>query len=170
MSLLLTASICLRFSVLNAQTLFCFMSTFFSSGFLLLSTIIGLAALPVSLQAFAIWALEFFSLIGVYVAMFFKILRRAFQILFLSFFLIIAFALPLFLLTSGMQEFSTFGFAIFTVFGYMLGEIQYENFIESKSNSAFLIATVVISGYNDDHCYGKPSYRSRCGRHRAEQT
>ena len=52
MSLLLTASIRLRFSVLNAQTLFCFMSTFFSSGFLFLSTIIGLAALPVSLPGF----------------------------------------------------------------------------------------------------------------------
>ena len=52
MSLLLTASIRLRFSVLNAQTLFCFMSTFFSYGFLLLSTIIGLAALPVSLPGF----------------------------------------------------------------------------------------------------------------------
>ena len=145
---MLTASIRLKFNFLNVQSFFCFMSTFFSLLFLLhpnpfKSLWIG------SIACFFSWllifgSLKFASIFGIYVTIFFKILRRAFLVLFLSVFLIIAFALPLFLLTKDMQEFSTFGSSMFMVFGYMLGEIQYESFIARSTNSDSPLLVIIV--------------------------
>ncbi len=145
---LLSSLLRLRFNFFNLQAVFCLMSTVFSFLFLVRSNPFNNVWIG-SIACFFSWvqlfgALKFASVIGIYVVIFFKILLRAFQVLFLSIFLIIAFALPLFLLTQNMQEFSTFGYSIFSVFGYMLGEIQYEAFIDSKSNSSLLIITVVM--------------------------
>lgn len=75
-------------------------------------------------------ALEFFDILGIYVNMFFKILRTAFQVLFACTFLLMAFALAMYMIANKVTEFSSVGFSLFSVFGYMLGEIQYSLFIE----------------------------------------
>ena len=80
-------------------------------------------------------ALEFFDVFGVYVNMFFKILRTVFHVLFVCFFLLMAFALAMYVVASRVTEFSSIGFSIFSVFGYMLGEVQYSLFIEKASSS-----------------------------------
>ena len=146
--LLLLALIRLKLNFLDVQVLFCSMSSFFSLFFLLHSNPFNHVWIG-SIACFFSWlllfgSLKFVSIIGIYVTIFFKILRRAFLVLFLSVFLIIAFALALFLLTKNMQEFSTFGFSMFTVFSYMLGEIQYESFIERSTNSDSPLLVIIV--------------------------
>lgn len=78
--------------------------------------------------------LEFVDVVGVYAHMFFKILRTVFQVLFICFFLLMAFALAMYVIASQVMEFSSVGFSIFSVFGYMLGEVQYSLFIDKASS------------------------------------
>jgi transient receptor potential cation channel subfamily A protein 1 len=80
-------------------------------------------------------ALEYFDILGIYVNMFFKILRTVFHVLFVCFFLLMAFALAMYVIASQVTEFSSVGFSIFSVFGYMLGEVQYSLFIEKASST-----------------------------------
>ena len=79
-------------------------------------------------------SLEFFNTLGIYVSMFFKILRTVFHVLFACSFVLMAFAVSLFVIASEVPEFANVGYSLFTVFGYMLGEIQYSLFI-SKANA-----------------------------------
>lgn len=108
--------------------------------FLLSPNPFGLSTLPFGAGAcFFSWlalfgALEFIDVFGIYVNMFFRILRTAFQVLVVCLFLLIAFALALYVIAREVTEFSNIGFALFTVFGYMLGEIQYSLFIEKIKN------------------------------------
>ena len=56
-----------------------------------------------------------------------------------------AFAVPLFLLGRSITEFSNLGYSLFSVFGYMLGEVQYSLFIENTgTHSVFLIVIVTV--------------------------
>lgn len=90
-------------------------------------------------------ALEFFNVMGIYVNMFFKILRTAFQVMFACVFLLMAFALSIYMLASRVTEFSNVGFSLFSVFGYMLGEIQYSLFIRrADSGTAMESVTIVF--------------------------
>ena len=79
-------------------------------------------------------ALEMFDKLGIYVNMFFKILRTAFQVLFLCSFLIIAFGISMYIIASEITDFSNVGYASFTVFGYMFGEIPYSLYVEKTSS------------------------------------
>lgn len=88
-------------------------------------------------------ALEFINVLGIYVNMFFKILRTVFQVLFACLFLLMAFALAIYMLASRVTEFSDVGFSLFSVFGYMLGEIQYSLFIKEATDGT-PIQTIVI--------------------------
>lgn len=97
-------------------------------------------------------ALEFFDVFGVYVNMFFKILRTVFHVLFVCIFLIMAFSLAMYMVASQVTEFSSVGFSLFSVFGYMLGEVQYSLFIEKASsegqenlrNSGVIIVVIIV--------------------------
>ena len=90
-------------------------------------------------------SIQFLSIFGIYVTMFYHILCRAFKVLTVSLVLLMAFALPMFLLGRSFIEFSNLGFSLFSVFGYMLGEIQYSLFVSNdNSNSAVLIFCVTV--------------------------
>ncbi len=97
-------------------------------------------------------SLEFFNTTGIYVNMFFKILRTVFKVLFACSFLLMAFAISLFVIAGEVPEFSNAGYSLFSVFGYMLGEIQYSLFIakstaamERNSSSSSALAIIIIT-------------------------
>ena len=74
--------------------------------------------------------LELFTVFGIYVQMFIVITRTAFQVLVVCIFLLMAFACSFYVLAEyRFPAFSTVGYSLFTMFGYMLGEIQYDMFI-----------------------------------------
>ena len=94
-------------------------------------------------------SLEFFDSIGIYVNMFFKILRTVFQVFFVCLFLLVAFGLAMYILAGGVTDFSNVGYSFFSVFGYMLGEVQYSLFIQEASagnlqNSRLIIFVIFI--------------------------
>ena len=73
-----------------------------------------------------IMGLLFFKLFGVYIKMFLTVTTTVFKVLFVSFFLILAFAFPFYILAGPLPFFASIGYSLFTLFSYMLGEIQYE--------------------------------------------
>ena len=74
--------------------------------------------------------LELFTVFGIYVQMFIAITRSAFQVLVVCIFLLMAFACAFYVLAGfRFLAFSSIGYSLFTMFGYMLGEIQYDMFI-----------------------------------------
>ena len=74
--------------------------------------------------------LGLFTVFGIYVQMFIAITRTAFQVLVLCIFLLMAFACAFYVLAGhAFPSFSSVGYSLFTMFGYMLGEIQYDMFI-----------------------------------------
>lgn len=94
-------------------------------------------------------ALEFFDVFGIYVNMFFKILRTVFQVFFVCLLLLFAFGLAMYILAGRVTDFSNIGYSFFSVFGYMLGEVQYSLFIQEASkgslqHSEFIIFVIFI--------------------------
>ena len=90
-------------------------------------------------------ACQFFHSYGIYVRMYYRILYRVFEVLLISFILLLSFAVPLFLLGRSITEFSNLGYSLFSVFGYMLGEVQYSLFIENTgTHPVFLIVIVTV--------------------------
>ena len=80
------------------------------------------------------WALQYFGHIGIYMTMFIAITKTVLKVLVVAFFVIFAFALSLHVLLVGLPQFSSIGNSLFTTFGYMLGEVNYDLFI-LKANS-----------------------------------
>ena len=81
-------------------------------------------------------ALLFFEVFGIYVKMFLTVTATLFKVLCLSFFLILAFVFPFYILAAPFPFFSSIGYSLFTLFSYMLGEVQYELIIlEDQSGS-----------------------------------
>jgi transient receptor potential cation channel subfamily A protein 1 len=73
-----------------------------------------------------IMGLLFFKLFGIYVKMFLTVITTVFKVLVVSGFLILAFAFPFYILAGPLPPFASIGYSLFTLFSYMLGEIQYE--------------------------------------------
>ena len=73
-----------------------------------------------------IMGLLFFKLFGIYVKIFLTVTITIFKVLFVSFFLILAFAFPFYILAGPLPPFASIGYSLFTLFSYMLGEVQYE--------------------------------------------
>jgi len=87
-----------------------------------------------ALASFLTWfgvvlSLQFYDIFGIYVRMFLTITRTACQVLLISILFLTGFALSLHILAHTVPEFSNVGYALFSMFGYMMGEIQYELFI-----------------------------------------
>lgn len=74
--------------------------------------------------------IQLFDLFGVYVTMFLAITRRAFQVLLICFLFVMSFGLSFYILAGNLKQYSSIGYAIFVNFGHMLGEIDYEAFVE----------------------------------------
>ena len=74
--------------------------------------------------------IQLFDLFGVYVTMFLAITRRAFQVLLICFLFVMSFGLSFYILTGNLKQYSTIGYSLFVNFGHLLGEIDYEGFVE----------------------------------------
>ena len=81
-----------------------------------------------------IMGLLFFKLFGIYVKMFLTVTITVFKVLFVSFYLILAFAFPFYILAGPLPPFASIGYSLFTLFSYMLGEVQYELIILEDQN------------------------------------
>lgn len=93
----------------------------------------------------AAFSLELFTVFGIYVQMFIAITRTAFQVLVLCIFLLMAFACSFYVLCGHIfPVFSTVGYSLFTMYGYMLGEIQYDMFIVVDSSGRLKDGQLVI--------------------------
>ena len=84
-------------------------------------------ALAVCLAWFAFaWDLQLIEHLGIYTIMFLAVTRTVLQVLFIAIFFFLAFAFSLYILARNIPQFSEIGYSMFTVFGYMLGEIDYD--------------------------------------------
>ena len=91
-----------------------------------------------ALACFSSWfdlflGLEFFGTFGVYVKMFLQIVRTVFKVLVICSLLIFAFAVVFYMLAGSITQFSMISYSLFLMFGYMMGEIQYDLFIVEDS-------------------------------------
>ena len=95
-----------------------------------------------------ILSMEFFDVFGTYVKMFTTILRTVFQVFIICIFLLMGFAYSFYILAGGIPEFSTISYSLFSMIGYMLGEIPYSVFIRSDraglQNGDFVMIFVVL--------------------------
>jgi transient receptor potential cation channel subfamily A protein 1 len=99
--------------------------------------------------------IQLFDLFGVYVTMFLAITRRAFQVLLICFFFVISFGLSFYILTGNLKQYSTIGYSLFVNFGHLLGEIDYEGFVEEDVDGnlnfhwltfTFVVALAILMG------------------------
>ena len=106
-----------------------------------------------SLACFLSWfmliiSMEFFGVIGLYVEMFTTVLRTVIQVLFICFFLLMAFAFSFYVLAASFSDFSNIGYSLFTMIGYMVGDISYSTFvtydIENSQNGNFVLIFVAL--------------------------
>lgn len=89
--------------------------------------------------------MELFTVFGIYVQMFIAITRTAFQVLVICIFLLMAFACAFYVLAGDrLPAFTTVGYSLFTMFGYMLGEIQYDAFILVDASGELRYGQLVI--------------------------
>ena len=80
--------------------------------------------------------LSLFDLFGIYVVMFIHVTRTIFLVLSLCFLFLLAFGLAFYIIASGDPNFSTIGYSLFTVSGYLLGQINYGQFILDQNGGA----------------------------------
>ena len=89
--------------------------------------------------------LELFTVFGIYVQMFIAITRTAFQVLVVCIFLLMAFACAFYVLVGfRLLSFSSIGYSLFTMFGYMLGEIQYDIFLVRDDSEKFPFIDLIL--------------------------
>ena len=80
--------------------------------------------------------LSLFDLFGIYMVMFVHVTRTIFLVLSLCFLFLLAFGLAFYIIASGDPNFSTIGYSLFTVSGYLLGQINYGQFILDQNSGA----------------------------------
>ena len=78
--------------------------------------------------------MEHFDVIGIYVTMFLQVLTTLIKVLILCFFFLVAFSLSFYILLGEQAMFSNFGFSLFTIFSYLLGEIDYVTYVDLQKN------------------------------------
>ena len=88
-----------------------------------------------------IMGLLFFELSGIYVKMFITVTTTVLKVLLVSFFLIMAFAFPFYILANPLPNFASIGYSLITLFIYMLGEVQYELIIPEDQSSNLLCSS-----------------------------
>ena len=91
-----------------------------------------------------IMGLLFFKLFGIYVKMFLTVTTTVFKVLIVSFFLILSFAFPFYILASPLPPFASIGYSLFTLFSYMLGEVQYELIVVEDQSGNLSYSPVIF--------------------------
>jgi transient receptor potential cation channel subfamily A protein 1 len=102
-----------------------------------------------AIASFFVWfslilKVQLFDLFGVYVTMFITITRSVFQVLVIFFLFICAFALSFYILAGNLHPFSTIGYSFFTNFAHLLGEIDYNQFIEASAEGILQFDTLTF--------------------------
>ncbi len=84
-------------------------------------------------------ALEHLALAGIIVKMILEVTKTVFLVLFVTSFLLLAFALAFYILAGSLSEFSHVGYAFLAVFSFMLGELPYDAYIrrDAAGNLSF---------------------------------
>ena len=77
--------------------------------------------------------LALFNVVGIYIKMFLRIVRTVIKVLVVCSLLLFAFAVVFYMLAGSITQFSTIGYSYFSMFGYMMGEIEYDLFIVKDS-------------------------------------
>ena len=75
-------------------------------------------------------SLEHSSIPGTIVKMFLEVTKTVFLVLFISTFLLLAFAFSFYILAGNLSEFHHVGYAFLSVFGFMLGELPYDTYVK----------------------------------------
>ncbi|KAL5457310.1 hypothetical protein EMCRGX_G034558, partial [Ephydatia muelleri] len=88
--------------------------------------------------------LSLFDLFGIYVIMFLHVTRTLFLVLSLCSLFLLAFGLAFYIPASGDPNFSTIGYSLFTVSSYLLGQINYEQFLEDEQDGVLSNGPVVF--------------------------
>ena len=88
--------------------------------------------------------LSLFDLFGIYVVMFLHITRTLFLVLTLCLPFLFAFGLAFYILASGDPNFSTIDYSLVTAFSYVLGQMNYGQFILDENTGALSNATLVF--------------------------
>ena len=102
-----------------------------------------------AIASFFVWfslilKVQLFDLFGVYVTMFITITRSVFQVLVIFFLFICAFALSFYILAGNLHPFSTIGYSFFTNFAHLLGEIDYNQFIDASAEGILQFDTLTF--------------------------
>ena len=102
-----------------------------------------------AIASFFVWfslilKVQLFDLFGVYVTMFISITRSVFQVLVIFFLFICAFALSFYILAGNLHPFSTIGYSFFTNFAHLLGEIDYNQFIDASAGGILQFDTLTF--------------------------
>ena len=102
-----------------------------------------------AIASFFVWfslilKVQLFDLFGVYVTMFITITRSVFQVLVVFFFFIWGFAVSFYILAGNLHSFSTIGLSLFTNFAHLLGEIDYNLFIEASTQGILQFNTLTF--------------------------
>lgn len=102
-----------------------------------------------AIASFFVWfslilKVQLYDLFGVYVSMFITITRSVFQVLLVFFLFICAFALSFYILAGNLHPFSTIGYSFFTNFAHLLGEIDYNLFIEASTEGILQFDTLTF--------------------------
>ena len=88
--------------------------------------------------------LSLFDLFGIYVVMFLHVTRTLFLVLGLCVPFVLAFGLAIYILSSGDPNFSTITYSLFTTSSYILGAINYGQFILDEGAGALSNAPLVF--------------------------
>ena len=78
--------------------------------------------------------LEHFDVIGIYVTMFLQVFTTLIKVLFICLLFIIAFALTFYILLGEQTIFSNVSNSLFITFSYLLGEIDYNSYVDLEKN------------------------------------
>ena len=88
--------------------------------------------------------LSLFDLFGIYVVMFLHVTKTLFLVLCLCLPFILAFGLAIYILASGDPNFTTIGYSLFTASSYLIGLIDYGQFIEDISSGTLSNVPLVV--------------------------
>ena len=80
--------------------------------------------------------IKFYDYFGLYVTMFTEVLATLVKVLFICILFLIAFSMTFFILVGDAFPFKFIGDSFFIMFSYLLGEIDYEYYIERSNNNA----------------------------------
>ncbi len=88
--------------------------------------------------------LERLSLPGTIVKMFLEVTKTVLLVLFVSIFLLLAFAFSFYILAGSLSEFDNVGYSFLSVFGFMLGELPYDTYVRLDVAGDLPFGTMVL--------------------------